>query len=129
MSNGRKFVVNGRLPNLNEYTRACRSNAYAGNTMKKQAEEKVILSILRDIGRWKTSNMVYISFLWIEQNTRRDLDNIAFAKKFILDALVKSGTIKNDGWKNILGFKDDFAVDKNRPRIEVVIKEVVSNDK
>lgn len=124
MSNGKKFVVDGRLPSLNEYTRACRSNMYAGNQMKKKSETKINLSILRDLKRWKTDKMIFLKFLWVEQNTRRDLDNIAFAKKFILDALVKSGTIPNDGWKNVLGFRDDFSVDKINPRIEVEIVEV-----
>jgi len=34
------------------------------------------------------------------------------------------GILDNDGWKNIKGFTDDFAVDKGSPRIEVVIVEV-----
>ena len=55
---------------------------------------------------------------------RTGKDNIAFAKKFIQDALVKSRVLKNDGWNDIDGFSDDFRVDKKRPRVEVRIEEI-----
>lgn len=45
-------------------------------------------------------------------------------KNFFFDALVKSGTISNDGWANIAGFKDSFFIDKFNPRVEVEISEV-----
>lgn len=32
--------------------------------------------------------------------------------------------LKNDGWKEITGFSDEFFVDVNNPRIEVEIEEV-----
>lgn len=52
------------------------------------------------------------------------MDNIAFAKKFILDALVKKGVLKDDGWKWVKGFTDEFFVDKKNPRVEVEMEEV-----
>lgn len=64
---------------------------------------------------------VKLAFRWYEPNKKRDLDNIAFAKKFILDALVQNGVIKTDGWKGVTGFTDSFFVD-NAPRIEVDIE-------
>ena len=42
----------------------------------------------------------------------------------IQDELVKSRILQNDGWANIIGFSDSFAVDKQDPRIEVRIIEV-----
>ena len=51
---------------------------------------------------------VTIHFHWIESNKRRDLDNICFAKKFILDALVKSGKLKDDNRKCVTAFTDTF---------------------
>lgn len=47
---------------------------------------------------------------------------IAFAKKFILDALVGAGVLRGDGWKHISGFTDRFKVSKEDPRIEVEIE-------
>lgn len=65
-----------------------------------------------------------ILFRWYEPNKKRDLDNICSAKKFIQDALVKMGVLQGDGWRHIIGFSDEFYIDKDNPRIEVEIKEV-----
>lgn len=52
------------------------------------------------------------------------MDNISsFGRKVIQDALVKAGVLRNDGWKEIRGFSDRFAVDAENPRIEVEIEE------
>ena len=67
---------------------------------------------------------VRIAFTWYEPNKKRDKDNIAFAKKFIFDALVENNVIPNDGWKNIDSFSDSFKVDAQNPRVEVEIMEV-----
>jgi hypothetical protein len=46
------------------------------------------------------------------------------SKKFILDALVTNKVIKTDGWKGVVGFTDEFLIDKTNPHIEVDIEEV-----
>ena len=117
------FTIQGRLSGLNEYTAACRSNCYAGANMKKKNERMVESSIFEQLRGVKFDNKVSISYTWYEKNKRRDLDNIAFAKKFIQDALVKMGVLQGDGWQHIIQFTDDFKVDKNNPRIEVIITE------
>ena len=94
-----------KLPSLNEYINKCRSNKFAGATMKKDVEE--------DIGWYintlpKFDKPVKIHFHWIEGNKRRDLDNICFAKKFILDSLVKCGKLKDDNRRFVEGFEDTF---------------------
>lgn len=94
-----------RLPSLNEYIRACRSNKYEGYRMKADVEKDIIWFI-NNIPKFE--NPVIIEFTWIEENKRRDLDNIAFAKKFILDALVKAGKLKNDNRRNVTAFRDYF---------------------
>lgn len=119
-----KFVIPGMLPGLNEYSTLERRNRYQAATMKKQAEHTVIAEAKRQLRGLKITKPVTMHYLWIERNRRRDLDNIAFAKKFIQDALVKAGILANDGWSEISHFTDDFAVDAKRPRIEVVIREV-----
>lgn len=117
------FTIRGVLPGLNEYTKANRDNRYEGGKMKRETEDMIQYFIRSGLKHHTFSNPVRIDFLWVEPNMRRDKDNIAFAKKFIIDALVKEGTIKNDGWQNILGFTDHFDVDKNNPRVEVSIYE------
>ena len=49
---------------------------------------------------------------------------MAFAKKFVQDALVKAKVIQNDSQKWVVGFTDDFGVDQKNPRVEVEIMEV-----
>ena len=49
-----------------------------------------------------------INFTWREKDKGRDLDNIAFAKKFILDAMVRRGIIPDDSQKWVKGFSDSF---------------------
>lgn len=118
------FTIRGRLSGLNEYTKACRSNRYEGARMKKNNEGLVMCSILYKLQGIKFNERVRLTFKWYEETRRRDLDNIAFGKKFIQDALVACGVLKGDGWQHIAGFTDEFYIDKENPRIEVIISEV-----
>jgi len=117
------LTIGGSLPNLNEYTKANRTNIYLGAKMKRESEAKISAYILQQLRGVKIVERCTIKFVWVEKDKRRDLDNIAFAKKFILDALVKNGILKGDGWSCVTGFEDSFKVDKDRPRIEVYIEE------
>ena len=117
------LTIKGQLPNLNEYTRACRSNRFVGAKMKKDAEAIISAHILEQLKGIHFEGTVKLSFKWYEPNKKRDLDNICFAKKFILDALVSNGIIVADGWKGVVGFTDEFFVSSDNPRIEVHIEE------
>ena len=116
-----RFIVPGRLPGLNDYTKANRSNKYAGAKMKSDAENFINLYL----PNWEQyTNKVVIEFNWYEKDERRDPDNIVFAKKFILDALVAKGVLQGDSMKYVKGFVEIIGVDKDNPRIEVDIHEV-----
>lgn len=120
-----KFIIPGTLPSLNEYINAERSNRYQAANMKKEAERRIGLYAQAQLTRRIEANVpVIMHYLWVEPNNRRDADNIAFAKKFVQDALVKSGLLVDDSRKHVIGFTDAFATDKNFPRIEVEIEEV-----
>lgn len=116
------ITIPDKLPSLNEYVKACRANAHAGNKMSREAHYLCRLGMLRHHG--KTLNRVHITFKWFEKNKRRDKDNVAFAKKFILDALQEEKIIKNDGWHEIEGFTDEFYISKENPHVEVILKEM-----
>ncbi len=96
-----------KLPSLNTYINECRRNRFAGAKMKENVEQ--------DIG-WYINKMpkydkpIKIHFTWIEKNARRDLDNVCFAKKFILDAMQKCGKLANDNRKWVTGFTDSFEI-------------------
>lgn len=120
----KKFVIYGRLKNMNDFIFANRKNPYAGNSMKKQEQAKVSTALLNQLEIKPLKEPVKIIYNYYEKDRRRDRDNIAsFAHKVIQDSLVENGMLKNDGWGNIRGFEDRFDVDKEHPRIEVVILE------
>lgn len=123
--NKTRLIIKGRLPSLNDYIYECRRNKYSGAAMKKEAQAYILYNIIIQLkSRVLFNTPIRLSFIWYEQNNKRDLDNIAFAKKFILDALVQSKKLPDDGWKYVRGFTDEFYVDKKNPRIEVVIEEL-----
>ena len=122
------LTIPGRLPNLNDYTKANRTSPIVGNKMKQEQEEYISAFILEQIKGIKFKGMTYLHFRWIEANRNRDLDNICFAKKFILDALVKNEVIETDGWKGVYGFTDEFDVDAFNPRVEVVIEGIMKGE-
>ena len=124
----KKLVIEGRLDGLNDYTKACRSRAVYGNVMKKRNEEIITGYIMQQLKGIRFEGRTYLHFRWIEPNKNRDLDNVCFAKKFILDALVRSGVIETDGWRGLAGFTDEFEVDPANPRIEVYIEGRIKDD-
>ena len=109
-----------RLPSANEYIRVCRKNKYCASEFKKSVEDDILMFISR-LPRFE--NPVEIHFHWVEENKKRDLDNICFAKKFILDAMVKAGKLKDDNRKCVTAFTDTFSYDKES-KVILTIKEV-----
>lgn len=100
-----RVEINMKLPSLNEYVNICRTNRFKASKFKKNLEDDIMMFTNR-LPRFE--NPVKIHFHWIEGNKRRDLDNICFAKKFILDALVKSGKLQDDNRKCVYAFTDTF---------------------
>jgi len=99
-----------KLPSLNEYTNANRTKSYKGAKMKKDVQA-AITPFLETLP--KIEKPIKIHFTWVEGNKRRDPDNCAFGKKFILDAMVNLGKLKDDNRKNVTAFTDDFEYGKS----------------
>ena len=78
-----KFEIDKRLMGLNEYTKANRTNKYVGSQAKKDEQKYIEWCIIEQLGNLHIDRPVKGKFTWIEENKRRDLDNICFAKKFI----------------------------------------------
>lgn len=118
-----KFTIRGTMPGLNDLIDAERRNRYAGAQLKKQWEA-VVIRAARSLGKTRFDRPVYMVYHWYAADRRRDKDNISsFGRKVIQDALVKAHILKNDGWNDIIGFKDRFEVDPKNPRIVVEIYE------
>lgn len=108
------FVIEYRLPGLNEYTNDNRSHAQEGARVKRETENIIMtfITIAKRRGTLKpTPAPVRVNIEWHEKTRKRDPDNIVFAKKFILDALVKCGIIQNDTQKYIRGFREEIIND------------------
>jgi Holliday junction resolvase RusA-like endonuclease len=115
-----KLVIKGEFPGLNKIIDAAKSHYQAYRRMKQDNTNAVA---------WPAKKLpvyeaVELEVTWYCKNRRRDPDNIAAAIKFIFDGLVEAGRLKNDGWKENKGWTNKFKVDKENPRVEIVIKEV-----
>lgn len=118
------LTIPGRLPGLNEYIGAERSSRYQAAKLKRDTERRILLAAKEQLRGVRFRSPVVMRYAWFEPDRRRDKDNVAFARKFVQDALVQAGILKNDGWAEIGGFTDAFAVDKKNPRVEVRFEEV-----
>lgn len=116
-----KIIIKQRLIGLNEYTNETRRNRFAGANLKKKQENIIGLYIQKGI---RFNNPVKIIFNWYEPNRRRDIDNVSFAKKFILDSLVNKGVLINDSQRYVSQCVDNVFIDKLNPRVEIEIIEV-----
>lgn len=119
-----RLALAGRLPGLNDYTAAERGNRQAAAKLKREVEAQIMWQAKAQLRGVKFRGKVCMHYLWIERDRRRDKDNIAFAKKFVQDALVKAKILRGDGWNEVDGFSDNFAVDAKNPRVEITITEV-----
>lgn len=104
-----KYIIDMKLPSLNDYIRACRTNKFLGAKMKSDLEEKIHYFLFK---MPKYDKPIKIHFTWVEGNKKRDLDNICFAKKFILDSMVKYGKLENDNRNYVYAFTDSFEYGK-----------------
>ena len=114
------LIIPGRFPSLNDYIAAERKNRHIAAKMKRD-ETKRVADVAANSDMPTFQKPVHVYFSWVEPNKRRDIDNIAFAHKFILDGLVDAGVLKGDSQKYVTGFVDLFRVDKDNPHVSVLI--------
>lgn len=115
------FIIPGELPALNEIIEAAKSHYGAYSKMKKTYTD-LIAWLSKN---YPNTNKKYdITVTWVTKDLKKDPDNIACGVKFILDGLVCSGVLKNDTRKYVNSIKHMYELDKNNPRIEVVLEEV-----
>lgn len=106
-----KFTIQYKLPTLNDYQNACRSNPYVGAKLKKDTDEVIGLFIRKALAEHSispTDKRHDFRFIWTEKTARRDHDNISSAVKFIFDALQQTGVIPNDSWKFVGDISHSF---------------------
>ena len=120
------FTIQGRLVGMNEIIGAARNNRFGSASQKKSQMQIVTDAIIADEVfrklRFEKKVNIYVSF--IEKSSRRDIDNITSANKFILDSIVNYGILIDDSQKYVTKIVSEVFVDKENPRIEVTLKEV-----
>lgn len=119
-----RFVIPGRLPGLNEIVAASKDHFGSYAKMKRSLTKTVAAQAVATAGRTGKPRFrrVAVFVRWVEPNRRRDKDNIEAGIKFILDGLVEAGIIPNDGWRHVADIHHSFAVDRDNPRVEVILK-------
>lgn len=114
------------MPNLNDYIDELNAHRQAGAEMKADWTEQVAWQC-KEARLGHFTEPIFVEFHWYEPNTKRDLDNIAFAKKFILDGLQLAGVITNDNYKWVKGFSDTFHYE-GTAGVQVIMREVEIKD-
>lgn len=131
--NIQEFFIPLKLPGLNEIiatkalTRRVRTGSGRMMLISKYDEQKIKYqrSIMRYVKRaqLKKMGLVMVDILWIEPSKRRDPDNVSAGVKYILDALVSVGILKNDNWRHVKKISHNFKCDKKNFGIRVVLTE------
>ena len=117
--------IGAKFPSLNEYINAERRNRFLGAKMKKEWTEMVwslaMQSGAKEMTETNTSFPIGIKFIVHEQNSRRDIDNIAsMVAKFCLDGLVKAGVLPDDNQKYINKIEFEFVID-GKVGVEIIL--------
>lgn len=127
-----KVVIKGRyygkdnvFPGLNDYIHSCGRHPQAGAKMKRDYQLIAANAIRVQLKRLAILNPVRIHYTFYEATEKRDPSNVAsFFVKVFEDALQQCGVLKNDNWKYLKGYSQEFHIDRNNPRVEVVIEEI-----
>jgi Holliday junction resolvase RusA-like endonuclease len=113
-----KLIIPGILPDLNSVVNGAKRHWGSYAATKRKHTHRVAL-MAQQAKLPPIRRPVQVRFLWVCKDRRRDKDNVRMAAKYILDGLVEAGVLADDGWHQIVGFEDHFAVDKCCPRVEV----------
>ena len=89
---------------LNEYINTERRNKYAAAKIKDKLTNEVAWQC-KSKRCHKPTGKVDMIFKWHVKG-RHDSDNIAFAKKFVLDGMVQAGLLENDSSKFVRHLAD-----------------------
>lgn len=111
------FFIPGPLPGMNDFVR---KHPMVYSRLKRDWS-LIIGGIIR---RHRIKAMVYaaVSFDWREPNQRRDPDNIMAGQKFILDQLVATKVLRDDGWGEITSLHHAFRQDASNPGVLVTLE-------
>jgi hypothetical protein len=121
------FEIPGRLPGMNDIIGTASYNRYASGTLKKESTNRCAQYVIASRCPYFT-DPINLHIKWYEPNAKRDLDNISGGgTKYILDALLITGRIKNDTRNWVRSLTHTFPLpDKINPHIEIIITKEIS---
>lgn len=120
-----KFEVPEKFITINEFVAKSRNRngRYDPSTVYKgRVEAKVAFYIKR----WKVKPInkpFKMRCIWYEETAKRDPDNVAFAKKFLLDGMMKAKILKNDNSRLVKGFIDEFVYGEGQKVVVEIYEE------
>ena len=107
-------LYDDKLPGFNEMMYAAKKRGgFGGYALMKRNWTTKIIEVVQQQKLFPIDK-IFLSMVWFEPTKRRDPDNIASFIKFILDGLQKAEIIKNDGWSQVLGWKNSFEIGPKR---------------
>lgn len=115
-----RLIIQGELPDLNQIIAASKQHWARYHEFKRRYTNYVAMIAKTQLVPVK-SYPVSIRIDWFCPSRRKDPDNIAAGKKFIIDGLVQAEIFTNDGWKQISELHDRFFIDAEKPRIEITL--------
>jgi Holliday junction resolvase RusA-like endonuclease len=115
------FTIKGELTDLNTYIQSERGNRYSAGKLKKVETQRVAWEIKSQRVPKIEIYPVRLWIGWYSKDNRKDIDNVRFSVKFILDGMVEAGILKGDGRKFVCDITDSYFIDKQNPRVEVEI--------
>lgn len=121
------IIIHGRLAGANEYINKCRTNKFNAAKFKNEQEKIVrfgLMEAFKEKAKVRSLNPpLKLTIHWYEPNSRRDIDNICFGTKFILDAMVRNEWLPNDNQRIVNQIVHHVSIDQRNPRIEVEVRE------
>lgn len=112
------------LCSLNDLLSAYARHPQAGARLKRDMQNICAIEISRQLRGIRFKRPIKLHYRVIEADERRDWSNVlSVIMKVFEDALQQTGKIRNDNQKCVVGFSQDFSVDRKDPRIEITIEE------
>lgn len=115
-----KLVIPGELPTMNEIVEVSKQH-WSKYSKMKRVHTGFVAWVAKSLPDLPPADYI---ITWYCKDKRQDKDNIMAGQKFIFDGLMAAKKLKNDGWKQVRNVEHRFEVDKQNPRVEVVIRAV-----
>lgn len=113
-----KLVLRAQMPNLNDVIAAAKRHWSYYSKEKRRwtqlAADEAVAQGLKPV-----SSPVWVRTTYYLKSRRADPDNVRVAVKYVLDGLQQAEILPNDNLKWVIGFQDQFEVDRDDPRIVV----------